>query len=106
MSNYRQVYLDVLEESNPQKLAHLRRTSKLESVLQEIDQSMRDEEVRLTRELATASLGGRDPSSPQVNYQESVQAMNQARVSAREILTQQLVELATAPLEPREQTTG
>lgn len=105
MANYRQVYLDALEEQNPQKLAALRRRGKLESVLLEIDQSMKDEEARLTREIATTLLEGRDPASPQVSYPESVQAQNQARSSAQEILIQQLVEMAVAPL-PSEPTTA
>ena len=96
------MYLDVLKERNPPKLAALKASGRLEEVLKEIDDLSTTEELRLTKEIAKESLEGREPNGPQVSYQESVQALNTAAVSAREIVIQQLVELAAAaqPSEP------
>lgn len=96
MVNYRQLYLDLLADRNPQKLDALRRSGLLEAVLVAIQEDLTDEELRLTRELAKESLGGRESTAANVTFQESAQAMTTAAVSAREIVRQQMEERAGA----------
>ena len=87
------MYLDLLAERNPAELARLRKAGDLESVASEIQGLFEQQEVDLTKQIATANLEGREPNSPGVPYQESVQALNMGAMTAREILANDLAEM-------------
>jgi hypothetical protein len=93
VADYMQMYVDRLAEENPSELKRLHQTGELLPLLMKLDEKAINDEVRLTREMAEASLGKR-LSDESLDYMQKLQALNAAQVSAVALVTRRLVEMA------------